>query len=240
MKTEINERIEDLQCNGLKIIQNKNLYTFTSDSVILANFIRLKKEDKCAEIGTGCGVISILLSAKTKFKEIYAFELQKEMFDLADKNVKYNKLENKIKLINDDIKNFKKYVGKNSLDVVFSNPPYMNEKSLNTNEVKTIARHDKYLSVDDLCKTTYHMLKEGGKFYVVYSASRSAELIYTLIKNKLEPKRMFFTENGKGKTILIVVEAVKGGKHNVEVLSNLVTNDLNGKYIKILHTKYTK
>ena len=96
MLLEEGERIEDLQCKGLKIIQNKNYYTFTSDSVILANFVRLKERDVCVEIGAGCGVISILLSAKNSFKKITAFELQPEMAQLADKNVKLNNLEEKI------------------------------------------------------------------------------------------------------------------------------------------------
>ena len=102
VKLDRNERIEDLQCNGLKIIQNKEQYTFTSDSVILANFISTKKEDLCAEIGTGCGVISILLSAKSQFKKISAFELQPQMARLAEKNVILNKLEEKIEIISDE------------------------------------------------------------------------------------------------------------------------------------------
>ena len=106
---EDGERIEDLQCKGLKIIQNKNYYTFTSDSVILANFISLKNNDKCVEIGTGCGVIPVLLSAKTSFQNIYAFELQGEMARLAEKNILINKLEEKVSIINDDVRNYNQY-----------------------------------------------------------------------------------------------------------------------------------
>lgn len=236
MKLEQDERIEDLQCGDLKIIQNKNLYTFTSDSVVLANFINLKANSNCVEIGTGCGVISILLSQKTKFKHITAFELQKEMALLANKNVKLNNLEDKIEIINDDISNFNKYI--NNVDVVFSNPPYMKENVMNENSVKAIARHDQNLPVEKLCFVSSQLLKSGGEFYVVYCASRSAELIHHLKNNKLEPKTMFFTQNGKGKTILVVIKAVKDGKPGVEILPNLVTNDNDGKYIKELHTKY--
>lgn len=239
MKLELDERIEDLQCKDLKIIQNKKLYTFTSDSVVLANFISLKPRDVCVEIGTGSGVISILLCGKTKFASIKAFELQKEMSDLANKNVKLNGLEEKVEIINDDIKNFNKYLTKH-VDVVFSNPPYMKEDVLNENDIKTIARHDKKLPIDELCSLTSKMLKSGGTFYVVYGANRTAELIYQLKKNRLEPKQMFFTQNGKGKTILLVVKAVKDGKDGVEVLPNLITNDQDGKYLETLHTKYIK
>ncbi len=241
MKVEIakDERIEDLECHDLKIIQNKNYYTFTSDSVVLANFIKLKKKDKCVEIGTGCGVISVLLTAKTEFDKIYAFEIQSEMARLAEKNVILNDLQEKIEVISDDVRNFKQYIDVESIDVVFSNPPYMRKDiELNKNPIKNKARHDESLSINDLCQCAYSMLRFGGRFFVVYSAERSAELIYTLMNHNLEPKRMFFTQNGKGKVILIVVEAVKGGKHGVEVLPELETNDVKGEYLQLLQTKY--
>ena len=239
VRLEKDERIEDLQCKNLRIIQNKNYYTFTSDSVILANFIKLKKSDVCAEIGTGCGVIPILLSAKTEFDKVYAFELQDEMARLAEKNVLFNDLEDKIVVVSDDVRNFRQHFNAESFDVVFSNPPYMRgDTARNANSVIDKARHDECLPIGDLCKTAYSMLKFGGRFFVVYSASRSAELIYTLMENNLEPKKMFFTENGKGKIVLVVIEAVKGGKHGVEVLPQLQTNDAKGDYLELLRTKY--
>lgn len=241
MEVEIlkDERVEDLDCQGLKIIQNKNFYTFTSDSVILANFIKLNKNDECVEIGTGCGVISILLSAKTQFKKIYAFEVQNEMAKLAEKNIRFNDLQEKITIISDDVRNYKQHLQDKMLDVVFSNPPYLKkDTSLNKNVVKNIARHEENLSLKDLCKTASKMLKFGGKFFVIYTATRTAELICGLVENNLEPKRMFFTNNGKGRVVLVVIEAVKGGRHGIEVLPELETNDLDGNYLKTLQTKY--
>lgn len=228
------ERIEDLQYEGLKIIQNKGLYAFTSDSVILANFLKIKSKEIAVEIGGGSGVISILATKKTKAKKIFAFELQERMFELFQKNIKLNNLEEKIEVFNENILNYRKYIEFGSIDVVFSNPPYKRDGSceLNENESKRIARHEKYLPLKDLCKCASDMLKFGGRFYVVYDADRSCELISELMKNKLEPKKMFFTENGKGKTILVVIEAVKGGKHGVNVLPNLTTNDRNGEYLQ--------
>lgn len=240
MKLNKDERIEDLQCNNLKLIQNKTLYTFTSDSVVLANFIKLKTDDRCVEIGTGSGVISILLSAKTNFDKVYAFEYQEEMAKLAERNVLLNNLREKIEIIFDDVRNFKQHLKDEKFDVVFSNPPYMKESTINQNKVRAIARHDENLPMEDLCKTAKDLLKYNGKFYLVYTATRSAELIACLMKNGLEPKRMFFTENGKGKVILVVIEAVKGGKHGIEVLPNLITNDLKGDYLSLLHTRYVK
>ena len=184
MKVEISndERVEDLECHGLKIIQNKSYYTFTSDSVILANFIKLKKKDKCVEIGAGCGVISVLLTAKTEFDNIKAFEIQSDMARLAEKNVLLNDLQDKISIISDDVRNYKQYIDSESIDVVFSNPPYMRKDTvLNKNPIRTSARHEESLPINDLCRCVYGMLKFGGKFFVVYTAERTCELIFTLM-----------------------------------------------------------
>ncbi len=234
---DTNLRIEDLQCGGLKIIQNKSLYTFTSDSVILANFIKIKPQERALEIGTGSGVISILLTAKTKVEEIKAFELQNEMALLAIANVELNHISDKIEIINDKIQNYDKYFKRGDFDVVFSNPPYMVTSENDKDDVRALSRHDKTLPMEELCLYANKALKFGGRFYLVYDASRSGQLIYNLVKNNLEPKTMFFTENGKGKTVLIVIEAVKGGRHGVKVLPNLVTNDKNGDYLEKLHTR---
>lgn len=228
------ERIEDLQFEGLKIIQNRNLYSFTSDSVILANFLKIKPKENALEIGGGSGVISILATKKTRGKHFYIFELQESMFDLLQKNIKLNNLEEKITAFRDNIENYRKYIEFGSIDVVFSNPPYKRDGSceLNENESKKIARHEKFLPLKTLCRCASDILKFGGRFYVVYDADRSCELISELMKKNLEPKRMFFTENGKGKTILVVIEAIKGGKHGVMVMPNLVTNDKDGDYLQ--------
>lgn len=239
IKLKPSEKIEDLQCNGLKIIQDKNLYTFTSDSVILANFIKLKPSDVCGEIGTGCGIIPVLLSAKTEFSKIYTFEIQPQMASLAEKNIYLNNVQNKIQVISDDVKNFKEYLPAGSLNVVFSNPPYLKTGEIKNDKVsKSVAKHEDNLLVDELCSVASKMLKFGGKFYVIFSSTRACELIEALMRNNLEPKRMFFTNNGKNKITHIVVEAVKGGKHGVEVLPELVTNDKKGDYVKFLQTRY--
>ncbi len=237
-QTGKNERIEDLECKGLKIIQNKSLYTFTSDSVILANFLKIKKYENAVEIGAGCGVISILASAKNQFKSIKAFEVDAQLADLARRNIKLNNLQEKIEIIEDKVQNYCKYIKKVSVDVVFSNPPYMKEsKKGGENSVREKARHDNLLKIDELCEVASGILKFGGRLYLVYSAERSGELISTLIKHDLQPKTMFFTENGKGKVVLVVIEAVKGGKAGVKVLPNLVTNKQDGEFLEKLKTR---
>lgn len=232
------ERIEDLQFEGLKIVQDRDLYSFTSDSVILANFLKIKKGECAVEIGSGSGVISILATKKTNAKKIICFELQEKLAKMSKKSLKINKIEDKITVINDKIQNFKNYIQPGSIDVVFSNPPYKREGSAkkNENESKALARHEKTLPLSEFVKCAAGLLKFGGRLYVVYDADRSCELISTLISFNLQPKRMFFTENGRGKVVLVVIEAVLGGKPGVQVLPNLITNDKNGLYLEKLKT----
>lgn len=227
------ERIDDLQFMGLKIVQDKNLYAFTSDSVVLANFLKIKRGESAVEIGSGSGVISILATKKTNAKSIVGFEIQKELFEMSKKSLALNEIFN-VKFFNDDVKNFRKYLKNESVDVVFSNPPYKKDGSakFNENQSKTFARHEKNLPLKDLCNITFQILKFGGRAYFVYDADRCCEMIAELKLCKLEPKRMFFTENGKKKVVLFVVEAVKGAKPGVRVYPNLITNDKNGDYLE--------
>ena len=235
MMLDSDERLEDLQCGDLKIIQNKNLYTFTSDSVILANFVKLKAKENAVEIGGGSGVVSILVSAKNKFNSIKIFEIQKELQQICEKNLKLNNLQDKIELIKDDIKNYKKYL--DACEVVYSNPPYFKVSDTNENMVKKIAKQEVMLSLDDFVKISSKILKFGGRFYCTYPSERACELIVKCNEHNLQIKKMFFTENGKGIVNLVVVEAVKGGKFGVKVLPNLVTNKSDGEFLEELKTK---
>lgn len=232
-----NERLEDLQCGGLQIIQNKNLYTFTSDSVILANFLKAKKDDFVVEIGTGSGVISILAQAKCGIKKIVAFEIQREMCQLAEKNVLLNNLNEKIEIVCDDAKNFEKYFEKECADIVFCNPPYFKPTNFLQSRVNKIAKEEVMLSCEELCATVSKMLKSGGSFFVCYPAERTAELVCMLQKHNLCTKELFFTENGKGKVKTLFLKATKNGKFGTKVRPNLVTNEENGNYLELLHTK---
>lgn len=232
-----NERLEDLQCNGLKIIQNKDLYCFSSDSVVLANFVKAKANDRAVEIGTGCGVISVLVQAKNAIGKIFAFEIQPEMADLARKNIGLNNLENKIEIIEDDVNNFEKYLERESVDLVFSNPPFFKETNFAQSKIKKIAKEEVCLNCESLVKVVSKMLKFGGRFYCCFASDRVCELVSLCQNNNLKIKELFFTENGKGEVKLAVIKAVKGGKDGVKVFPNLVTNEKDGKYLEKLTTK---
>lgn len=216
MEIEKDERVEDLG-GGLKVIQNKAHYTFTSDSIILGNFLKLKPKEKAVEIGGGCGVISILASGKNKFSKIKIFEIQEKMQKLCEKNIKINNLDEKIELICDDAKNFKKYLEVASQDVVFSNPPYFLVDS-SPSSVRKNARQEVFLNLKELVKISAQMLKYGGRFYLIYPASRLCELIYECEKNDIKIKRMFFTQNCHKVVNLVVIEGKKCGSDGVKIL----------------------
>ena len=178
-----------------------------------------------------------MLQAKQDIKKIYAFELQKEMQNLCEKNIKFNNLEDKIILIKDKIQNFEEYLKPESVNVVFSNPPYFKETNFDQSEARKIAREEVCLPLNELVECAAKILKNGGNFYCCYSAERSAELIESCQRKNLKIKEMFFTENGKGKVKLIIIRATKNGRNGVKVCKNLITNEENGDYLDELKTK---
>lgn len=231
-----NEKIEDLCLDGLKIIQSPSLYRFTSDAVILANFVKAKPTDKLLDLGTGSGIIAILATYKNQLKNTVGIELQTELADMANRSVLLNKLENNIKIINADMKKLKQF-DLPEFDIVVCNPPYkkIGTSKLNKSETDKIARHETTITLKEICQTASKSLKFGGKFYVCLDADRTAELLYLLKSENLEPKKMFFTQSSEKSVAKIVfVQAIKGGKESVKVLPMLITNDKDGKYLEIV------
>ncbi len=239
MLNKLDLRLDDLNLDNLKIYQYLNGYAFTSDSVLLANFVKTKKSDICVEIGTGSGIISILVNYKTKPNKIYAFEMQHEYAFLAKKNADYNRMNN-IEIIESKIQNYKEFLNFN-VDVVFCNPPYYKNDTCQKSEDESIAmcKHESFLPLDDLVDCASKMLKFKGKFYIVYPASRVCELIYKLKQSKLEPKKMFFAQPTLEKEAnTVYIECIKGGKEGVNVLPTLVTNTLDGDYVQTIQKLY--
>ncbi len=231
------ERLDDLQLDGLKIIQKVDGYSFTSDSVLLANFVKTKKTDICLEIGTGSGIISILVNYKQTPKKIYAFELQSKQSQLAIKNVQICKMQDKIDVINDKVQNYSNYLKAGSIDVIFSNPPYFKYDSKvcgNVNE-KVLSRFDKELPLDQMFISVSKMLKYGGKFYFIYDSSRFDECVVEMKKYNLTPKKVFFIHpNGNKNSTTFLCEATLGGKQQLKIMPPIFTNNLKGEYIQTL------
>lgn len=221
MKIEIkkDEKIEDLQCKGLKIIQNKKWFCFGIDSVLLANFVKTKKNNaKVIELGAGSGVISVLLSAKIDASKITCVEKQPEMCDILERNIKMNELEKKLEMLNCDIMDLPKPASsKDAYDIVVTNPPYK-EKGTgyeSENEKKYIARTETTATLEDIIVKANELLKDKGQFFIVHKPNRIVDVISLMRKHKLEPKniRLLVPISGGGKdSEVLLVEGVKNGK----------------------------
>ena len=186
------ERIDDLQRNGYRIIQKKKGFCFGMDAVLLSGFAQVKEGEVAVDLGTGTGIIPILLEAKTKGKHFTGLEIQEEVAEMAGRSVRLNQLENRVDIVRGDIKEASRLFDKASFDVVTSNPPYMNDNhGLKNPELpKAIARHEVFCTLDDVCREASLLLKSGGRFYMVHRPHRLAEIITALKTYKLEPKRM--------------------------------------------------
>ncbi len=179
---------------NVKLFQPKRGYRFSVDALLLEDFIQVPQRSKGIELGTGSGIISILLAKRLKQAKISSVEIQTSLAGCAERNVKLNKLDDRIEIITDDIKNLGKIFSANKFDFVFSNPPFRKTKSgrLNINKECAIARHELKISLADLISSASYLLKNKGKFFLIYHPFRLIELIDLLIKKGLEPKRMRF------------------------------------------------
>ena len=209
-----NERLDDLQRNGLKIIQKTDGFCFGMDAVLLSGFASVKPGERALDLGTGTGIIPLLLSAKTKGDHFTGLEIQTEIMKMAQRSVALNGLEKKIDIIQGDIKEASRIFGAASFDVVTSNPPYMNDAHglKNPGDVKAISRHEVLCTLEDVVRERTKALKPGGRFYMVHRPHRLAEIITVMRQYKLEPKRMKFVHPFADKDAnMVLIEAVRGG-----------------------------
>ncbi len=220
------ERIDDLQCNGYKIIQDLRGFCFGIDAVLLANFARVKPGDKVADLGTGSGVIPILLAAKTQASHIYGVEIQEESAETARRSVDMNELADKITILNSDIKELD--LPKCSFGTVTSNPPYIKSGSglVNPYSPKAIARHETHTPLECFIKTAADLLISKGRFYLVHKPGRLAEIFALLQKYKLEPKTLQFVHGSPAKPpSLLLLEALKDGNPDLKVLEPVILSE---------------
>ncbi len=229
------ESVIPLLNKNLKIIQRSDYFNFSIDSLLVSEFVSIKKDTKnIIDLGTGNAVIPLFLSKKTSAK-IFGMEIQKISFELAQRNININNLNEQIYIIYDDMKNYKKYFLNGSFDIVVSNPPFFkfngNEELLNDLEQLSIARHEIEITLEELIQTASLLVKDRGYFYLVHRADRLTEIISALQKFNFEAKKIKFcytTENKNAKIVLI--EAIKSGKAGLTILPPLVINKNNGEY----------
>lgn len=230
-----NERIDDLQINNLKIIQNKDGFCFGIDSILLSEFAKdIKNNSNVIDLGTGTGIIGFLLLAKTNINNILGIEVQPEVVDMVNRSIKLNNLEEKFKVINCNVKDILKKVDKESFDVVVMNPPYkkMNTGGKNENEKKLISRHEVLADVFDFIKASKQVLKDKGTLYMVHRPERLCDIIYGLRQNKLEPKtiRFIYSRKDSLEAKLVLIKAVKNGGEFLKIQKPLYIYEDTGEY----------
>lgn len=216
------------------IYQDTKFFKFSLDSVLLANFVTINKKDrKILDMATGNAPIPMLLTFRTQAK-IYGVELQKIIYNLGIVSIKENGMDNQIKLINDDVKNLVNIFESDTFDVITCNPPYFktgNDKYKNSNEVKTLARHEDTLKLEDVLAVSRKILKNNGKLALVHRTERFAEILMLMKKYNIEPKKVQFIYPKKGKNSdLVLIEGVKNGKSGLELLSPLTIHTDTGEY----------
>jgi len=227
-----NERLDDLQ-NGYKIIQNSGRFCFGMDAVLLSGFANIRKGEKVLDLGTGTGIIPILLENKTEGSHFTGLEVQPDSADMAIRSVTYNHLEEKISIVTGDIKDASNIFGASSFDVITTNPPYMiGEHGLkNEADAKTIARHEVLCTLDDILKESSRILKQNGRFYMVHRPFRLAEIFSKMVQYKIEPKRMQLVYPYVDKEPnMVLIEGYKGGKSRLTVEKPLIVYKEPGVY----------
>ena len=235
------ERIDDLQLKGLKIIQNPEGFCFGIDAVLLSNFIKTKKNDFVVEFGTGTGIIPILLSGKANFNQLVAFEVQESVAEMAMRSVQMNGLEDRLTIINDNLINASQHVPNGSVNVVFSNPPYMSGEGglKNEGELKTISRHEIYCTLEDIIKTASKLLQFRGRFYMIHRPNRMVDILTLCRTYKLEPKEIRMIQPYMGKRPnLFLIMCSKGGQPDLKFLDPLVVYNQDGTYTDEIYEIY--
>ena len=235
------ERIDDLQCRGYKIIQNPEYFCFGMDAVLLANFARVKPNGKVIDLGTGTGIIPILMAAKEKGMHFTGLEIQEEIAEMAGRSVLLNSAGDKIDIICGDIKKVPHIFKASSFNAVTSNPPYIkNTNGLhNPKGTMNIARHEVLITLEEIIENAAYLLSEGGIFSMVHKPFRLPEIITLMKRFRLEPKRMQLVQPSADKEPnMVLIEGVKGGGPELKILPTLVIYEKDGSYTKQLLKYY--
>ena len=235
------ERIDELQRNGYRIIQNPERFCFGMDAVLLSGFARAKKQERCLDLGCGNGIIPILMEAKTEGKHFTGLEIQPKSADMARRSVALNGLQDRIDIVEGDIKDASKIFGASSFHVVTTNPPYMTAQHGLTNvyEAKTIARHEVLCNLEDIIRESARLLMPGGRFYMVHRPFRLAEIISLMVQYRIEPKRMRLVYPYVDREPnMVLIEGLRGGKSRMTVEKPLIVYKEPGKYTDEIYDVY--
>ena len=235
------ERLDDLQIKGYEIIQSPGRFCFGMDAVLLSSFAKVKKNEEALDLGTGTGILPILLEAKNEGARYAGLEIQEESADMARRSVLHNKLDRKISIVTGDIKEASKIFGAASFHVITTNPPYMigQHGISNPSDAKAIARHEVLCTLDDILRESARLLKPKGRFYMVHRPFRLAEILGKMSAYGIEPKRMQLVYPYVDKEPnMVLIEGMRGAKPRMTVEKPLIVYVEDGEYSEELLKMY--
>lgn len=239
-----NERIDDLEFKSLKIIQNEKGFCFGMDSVLLSDFAKnMKNNSTVLDLGTGTGIIPILLCGKTNLKKVVGIEIQQDVANMAKRSSQLNNLQDRFEVVNTNIIDLKNIYEKQSFDVIVTNPPYKKENTgiTNENEAKLISRHEITANLEDFISISKDLLKDKGEFYMVHRPERLVDILSLMRKYKIEPKILKFVSPNKNKEPnLILIKGIKNANSFLKIEKNLYVYNEDGKYTNEILKIYNK
>lgn len=238
-----NERIEEIKFAKIRLIQNPDWFCYGIDAVLLARFCKAQKACRAVDLGTGTGIIPLLLCNSQKFDEIIGIEIQSVVADMAKRSVQLNSLDHIIKILNIDLKYSCQYLQPNTYDVVLSNPPYMakGEGLENSDNVKALSRHEIKASLEDVISSANKLLKPNGNFYMVHRPHRLVDILCICRKYRLEPKKIQFVHPKKSKKPnILLLQCTKYGRAELKFMDPLYVYEDSGEYTKEIYEIYRK
>ncbi len=227
------ERLDDLQIKGYEIIQHPGRFCFGMDAVLLSSFAKVKKGERALDLGTGTGILPILLEAKNEGSYYAGLEIQEESARMARRSVEHNHLQEKVEIITGDIKEAGRLFGRDSFDVITTNPPYMigSHGLKNENEALYIARHEALCTLDDILRESVKVLKPKGRFYMVHRPFRLPEILAKMSEHRIEPKRMRLVHPYIEKEPnMVLIEGLRDGKPRMQIEPPLIVYEKSGEY----------
>lgn len=235
----MNERIDIVPGTNYKIIQNSSRFSYGTDAILLSSLV--KPKGLVIDLGTGTGIIPLRILDKGKTECIYGVEIQEEVADLASRTIEMNKLQDKIKILNMDIKDLPNKFPKATFDVVTTNPPYMKKGGaiINVDDNFAISRHEIACTLEDIIRVSSYLLKPSGKFYMVHRPDRLVDIIYNMRQYKIEPKYIRFIQpKPNKKPNLLIIEGSKNGKPDLKFHAPLIVYKEDGSYTDEIYKLY--
>lgn len=227
------ETVDEFFRGRLRVLQKKKGYRFSVDSLLLANFVTLRKGDRVVDLGTGSGIIALVLALRFPEATITEVEIQEDLADMAGRSVALNGLKDQVRVCSGDVRKIRGLFAPQLFDAAVFNPPYrrLNSGRINPDSERAVARHEIKGTIDDFLASARYLLKDSGRVYVIYPAARSAQLIVRMRGNGIEPKRLrIIHSDGRSGGVFVLAKGIKGGGEELEIMPPLFICRDDGRY----------